>query len=98
MQLPSDDREAFDRLIQTIESEITTAASFMSRDSSVRVMYSIEIREMSRELSLKVTRREINWAQAAQEANMARNDVLNIMRNRSTPIGRAYAEKNEICW
>jgi hypothetical protein len=90
---PINDREAFDRLIQTIESEITATASLISRDSSVRVMYSMEIKEMSRELALQVTRGEINWVQAAREANMVRNDVLNVMRNRSTPVGRAYAEK-----
>lgn len=56
-------------------------------------MYSIEIKAMSENLLRQVARRQLSWGLAAREANTIRNEILEIMRNRSTPIGRAYAEK-----
>ena len=89
--LPND-RPSFERFLQAMEAQILAAASFLVMDGAVRAQYQRLIHDMSRELMAKVARRELSWQQAAAQASEARNAVLDTLRTRSSPVGRAAAQ------
>jgi len=75
-----------------LEAEIANAGMHMVWDATVRQAYAREIREMSLAVRKQVDANKITWAEAAKEANKLRNDILEILCTRSTPVGRAKAQ------
>jgi len=90
------DRQLFDRAMRALEAEIANAGMHMVWDATVRQAYAREIREMSLAVEQQVKAGKITWAEAAKEANKLRNDILEIMRTRSTPVGRAEAQRQKL--
>jgi hypothetical protein len=86
------DRHAFESAIRALEAEIANAGAHLVIDSSARQAYNRQIKLMAEELRLQASQGVITWSEAAHKANEARNTVMNIIRGRSTPVGRAYAE------
>jgi hypothetical protein len=89
--LPSD-RSAFESTIRAFEAEIANAGAHLTIDSAARQTYGKLIQTMATELRQQATQGVITWAEAAVSANEARNEVMTIIRGRSTPVGRAFAE------
>ena len=87
-----DDRRQFDEAIRALESEIANAGTHLTIDPAARQLYTRLIREMSEQLASEAASGRITWAQAAERANEARNATMEIIRGRSTPVGRAIAE------
>jgi len=90
------DRQLFDRAMRALEAEIANAGVHMVWDATVRQAYAKEIREMSRAVVQQVKANKITWAEAAKEANRLRNDIMEILRSRSTPVGRAEAQRQKL--
>lgn len=86
-------REHFEHLMQALQADVLAAAALLSRDAAVRIQYQQQIRAMSLELQAQVGRGALSWRQAAQEAQAARNAIMDIMRGRSSAVGRAWAQK-----
>lgn len=87
-----DDRRLLDHAIQALEAEIANAGTHLALDAQARQAYSARIRELSRELHAEAAAGRISWRAAAERAHGLRNEVMDIIRTRSTPVGRARAQ------
>lgn len=87
------DQVAFENAISSLESQIANVGTHLTVDSSARVAYAREIRKMADKLRTDATCKRITWANAAQQAQETRNLVMDVIRNRSTPVGRAMAQR-----
>lgn len=89
----SDDEILFENTIRSLEAQITSAGAHLTLDSKARLSYSIEIRRMSNKLRADAIAHRITWAHAAREAQETRNLIMGVIRARSTPVGRAVAQR-----
>lgn len=87
------DRQQFENEIRALEAEIPNIGTHLALDGAARASYARQIKAMADELRAEATRGRITWAQAAEKAQTARNAVMEIVRGRSTPVGRAMAEQ-----
>lgn len=87
------DKELFESAIRALESEIANIGAHLAVDSAARQAYAIQVQAMSTELRMMASTGKISWAQAAQRANETRNLIMDVVRNRSTPVGRAIAQQ-----
>ena len=76
-----------------MEAEISNVGAHLALDGATRQAYAAEIRAMAEELRQQALSGRMTWAQAAEQAQSTRNVVLELMRSRSTPVGRALAEQ-----
>lgn len=87
------DQEAlFERTIKSLESLITNVGAHLTIDTQARLLYIREIKRMSDNLRASAIAGRITWAEAAREAQQTRNLIMGIVRARSTPLGRSFAE------
>ncbi|WP_298597250.1 hypothetical protein [Zoogloea sp.] len=91
--VPQDSRTTFDNAIRALEAETSNVGAYLVVDAQARRAYTRLIRQMADELAAQVRVGGLTWAQAAQEANQARDAIMEVIRGRSTPFGRAYAER-----
>ncbi len=87
-----DGRDAFDRAMAILRADVTALAGMVANDAQVRLAYAAQIDTVSRQFVAEVQAGRLTWAQAADEASALRNDVMDLMRGRSSPVGRALAE------
>jgi hypothetical protein len=87
------DRLAFESSIMALQAEIANAGTHLVIDSTVREAYARQVVAMSHDLRFQVHRGKLTWKQAAVQAQETRNVIMEIMRSRSTPVGRAIAEQ-----
>lgn len=87
------DRAVFESAIRALEVEIANIGVHLTLDSTARQAYAKQIRSMSTELKVMVSTGKISWAQAAEQANETRNLIMDVVRNRSTPVGRSIAQQ-----
>jgi hypothetical protein len=87
------DRSLFERAVQALEAEIASAGAHLSIDSAARQAYARQIKAMADDLRARAQVGAITWGEAATQANEARNVVMEIIRGRSTPVGRAMAQR-----
>ena len=88
----NDDEALFNRTIKSLEAEISNAGAHITIDARARSLYSQEIKRMSTKLRADAMARRITWAAAARQAQETRNLIMEVIRGRSTPVGRAFAE------
>lgn len=81
-----------DHQIDLFRAEIANLAAHMQIDGHARLLYDTRIRQMADELARKAQRGEITWNAAAAEASAIRNTTLDLIRRRSTAVGRAFAQ------
>ncbi|QKJ88301.1 hypothetical protein PMPD1_3381 [Paramixta manurensis] len=86
-------KEKFESSINALQGDVSAAAARLSVDPRLRLEYSKRIKEMAADLRAKANSGIITWEKAALEAQETRNLVMEIVRTRSTPLGRAMAEK-----
>lgn len=89
----SKDRLIFENAIQSLEAEIANAGVHLTIDPAARQAYVQQIKAMADKLRMEATNGRITWAQAAKQAQETRNLVMEFIRARSTPVGRAMAEQ-----
>ncbi|NEG58264.1 hypothetical protein [Pantoea agglomerans] len=91
--LDSKSREQFDAAINALQGDVAAAAARLSVDPRLRLEYSKRIKEMAEDLRSRANLGLITWEQAAREAQEMRNLIMEMIRTRSTPLGRAMAEQ-----
>lgn len=93
MTAHADARNSFDEAIAVFRTQIANAAVHGVIDGQARLTYDRLISAMSRELIAKATSGQISWDAATLQAQGARNATMDIIRARSTPVGRAFAQR-----
>ena len=91
--LDTDGRDKFESAINALQGDVAAAAARLSVDPRLRLEYSKRIKEMASDLRAKANAGVISWEKAAQEAQTTRNLIMDMVRSRSTPLGRAMAER-----
>jgi hypothetical protein len=92
----SDDEVLFDRVMRSLEGQITNIGAHLTIDSKARFAYMKEIKQMSDRLRADAVARRISWGDAARQAQETRNLIMGLIRARSTPVGRAFAESMKL--
>ena len=87
------ERSAFESVIQAMEAEIANIGAHLVIDSVARQAYSQQIKAMADDLRMQAKSGKITWSQAASQATETRNTIMEIIRGRSTPVGRAMAQQ-----
>jgi hypothetical protein len=87
------DRGTFERAVCTLEAELSNAAAHLTLDGATRRAYQLKVQAMAEELRRRARDGHLAWAEAAREAQETRNLIMQLLRARSTPIGRAVAER-----
>lgn len=85
-------RRQFEDAVQALESSIANAGTHAVLDAEARLLYARQIKAMSDELRQLASRGAISWFEAASQAQEARNLIMDMVRRRTTPVGRARAE------
>jgi hypothetical protein len=88
-----DDRRLFDHALQALEAEIANVGAHASLDGAARLRYSTQLRAVADELHGNVAAGRMTWKQAAEQAHDLRNSIMDLVRQRSTPVGLAYAQQ-----
>lgn len=91
--LDTSGRDKFERVVNTLQGDVSAVAARLTIDPRLRLEYSRRIKEMSSDLRAKATAGVISWEKAAREAQETRNLIMEMVRSRSTPLGRAMAEQ-----
>jgi hypothetical protein len=86
-------RADFERTIKALESQIASAGAHVMIDAEARRVYAREVRKMAETLRADAANGRISWAAAAEKAQQTRNVVMELIRSRSTPVGRALATR-----
>lgn len=92
MATHTNDNGSFEDAIAVFRAEIANAAAHGTIDSQARLTYDRLIMSMSRELSARAAAGKISWQAASEQAHGARNATMDVIRTRSTPVGRALAQ------
>ncbi|AGB80500.1 hypothetical protein D781_0105 [Serratia sp. FGI94] len=94
--MDKDGQDKFKKAIAALQGDISVAATVMYVDPKLRLEYSRRIKMMSDDLYGKASRGVITWEQAAAEANLTRNTIMELIRGRSTPIGQSLAQRLKV--
>ena len=86
------ERDAFDSAIAALRADFTAMAAMTVNDAHVRRLYQQEVTRLARALEQEAIAGRISWHTAAQRAQTLRNDVMSLMRGRTSSVGRALAE------
>lgn len=84
--------ETFENAIKSLEATTASAGIHLEIDSKARQIYAREIKAMSNNLRKEVAKGKLTWEQAAEQAQATRNVVMQLIRSRTTPVARAFAE------
>lgn len=92
MPAASDDRNGFESAFQVLQAEFASFWSYTQVDGAARLNYSRQLVAMADEQRALVAAGRSTWKRAAEIANSLRNTIMDELRNRSTPVGRAWAQ------
>ncbi|WP_313825796.1 hypothetical protein [Leclercia sp.] len=91
--LDSDGKAKFESAINALQGDVSAAAARLSVDPRLRLEYSKRIKAMAEDLRAKANSGIISWEKAAMDAQETRNLIMDMVRTRSSPLGRAMAER-----
>jgi hypothetical protein len=86
------DQQEFERAFDLLKAEIANAGFTGTVDGAARLRYDKLLREFRDEIIERVRSGKLTWRQAAEEARGLRDEVMQLIRARSTPVGRSMAE------
>ncbi|NIF21218.1 hypothetical protein [Candidatus Pantoea multigeneris] len=86
-------REQFESVLNALQGDISAAAARLLIDPRLRLEYAKRIKEMAEDLRSRANIGLISWEQAAKQAQETRNLIMDLVRTRSTPLGRAMAQQ-----
>jgi hypothetical protein len=95
-QVMPNNEAAFDKAMEQLQVTANQLAVQWTNDPAVRLRYSQGIAAMSSELKMQARLGHLSWAQAAQQANLLRNELMELARRQTTPIGKAWAEQRKL--
>ena len=87
-----DDEAAFHREVDALKGTLANAGATATWDDATRTRYDRMAQEYRADMKARVRKGQLTWRQAAEEAHGLRNEVRELIRRRSTPVGRAWAE------
>jgi hypothetical protein len=79
--------------LDALKAEVANAGAHLALDAETRKAYIRLTAEMSAELRQAAQSGTMTWEQAANEAQVVRNAIMEQMRVRTTPVGRSLAEQ-----
>jgi hypothetical protein len=79
--------------LDALKAEVANAGAHLALDAETRKAYIRLTAEMSAELRQAAQSGRMTWEQAANEAQVVRNAIMEQMRARTTPVGRSLAEQ-----
>ena len=82
----------FSSSVTALKAELANAGTHLAIDSNVRSLYVAKIQEMTAGLRAKVATGRMTWLEAAMEAQKLRNTIMDLLRNKSTPVGKSLAQ------
>jgi len=82
----------FDAAILALQAELTNFGFIGAVDGAARARYDLLARQFRDELRARVASGHISWGAAAREAYGLRDEVMQLIRRRSTPVGAAVAQ------
>jgi hypothetical protein len=88
----SDDERLFEAAVDALKAEIANASFVLIWDPAVRARYEQLAKEYRAETIAQVRQGKLTWGEAAKDASELRNNVMELLRRRSSPIGRSWAE------
>lgn len=86
------DKALFEKSMSALRAEIANAGAHVIIDATARKSYAKQVQKMSSELRALASTGKISWAQAAKQANETRNIIMEVIRTKSTPVGKAIAQ------
>jgi hypothetical protein len=89
----SKEQVLFEKATQSLEAEVANIGAHFAIDAAARQTYAEQIKRMANDLRSQAKQGKITWSQAAEQSQNTRNAIMEIIRGRSTPVGRAMAEK-----
>lgn len=75
-----------------IQAQAANAGAHMVWDAAARDAYARQIRALADELRDAARSGRISWAEAAEQARTVRETTMELVRSRSSPVGRAAAQ------
>lgn len=87
------DQQRFEDEIQALATQIANIGAHVALDRAASMTYAQQIGAMANELRSEANTHRITWAQAADKAQTARHAIVDVIRSRDTPVGRAMARK-----
>jgi len=91
--MQSKEQSIFESSIRALEAEIANVGAHLVIDSEARQAYVRLTKALADDLRTQASSGKITWLQAASQAQETRNAIMEIIRGRSTPVGRAMAEQ-----
>ncbi len=88
-----DDRQLFESAYDLLRAEIANAGTHAAIDGATRARYDQLLQQFRAEILHKVSAGQLSWRAAAEEAHGIRNEVMELLRGRSTPVGKALAQR-----
>ena len=87
-----DNQQTFESVYAALRSELANAGFIGAVDGSTRARYDRLAQKFREEIYVRVRQGRTSWAEAAAEARLIRDRVMQVSRSRSTPVGRAFSE------
>lgn len=85
------DEQALNKALDGLQSTASYFGSTAIREAKVRFQYMRDIADAISEIKFKVKSGQLSTVEAANVAQLMRNEILDLSRLRSSSIGRAYA-------
>ncbi|WP_341678401.1 hypothetical protein [Niveibacterium sp. SC-1] len=85
--------EPLDRALGELQATAANFAAICIKDARVRAQYAHDIQAVSREFTNAVLSDRLSAKAAAEQVNALRNQIMDLARLQSSPLGRAYAAK-----
>lgn len=86
------DRKSFEDAVRLLQSQAATVGAHFEYESALRKQYNVQVEAYVRHLRSEVARGRMTWKAAADDARNTRDAIMQSIRRRSTPVGRALAE------
>jgi len=86
------DRDDFEHAARAMQGAMDYAGSAAVKDGSVRAEYQRNIERLTSDLRHEAETGQITWREAAEQANRVRNETMELMRGRSSAVGRSWAQ------
>ncbi len=85
-------KASFEKAADLLKGDIFLAGRFAAQDATARQTFEIAVEQLIEEMRRDVRFKELTWREATEHAGEARDDLFDMMRGRSSPMGRAIAE------
>jgi hypothetical protein len=87
------DRTLFESAVQALQAQAANLGAHLELDAAARRTYNAQVQAAADQLRRDALAGRISWREAAQQAQETRNALMELVRQRSTPVGRARAQQ-----